>query len=170
MILAIGALILTALILLFISSHQRKSAGLPPGRVISSDPKLWGNLDKPLYDPDHHLTGRPDYLVRDGDKLIPVEIKSRRVSQTPLDSHIYQLAAYCMLVDHTFRSRPPYGILHYPNNTFAIDYTAELEADLSRLLADMHSKERVREVHRSHASPSRCRRCGFNSVCDQALR
>jgi CRISPR-associated exonuclease Cas4 len=169
MILAIGALILVALILLYISSYQRKSAGLPPGRVISSDPKSWGKLDQPLYDPDRHLTGRPDYLVRSGDKFIPVEVKSRRIAEAPLDSHVFQLAAYCMLVERTYRSRPPYGILHYSNRTFAIDFTPELENTLSQLIAEMQTKQRMREVHRSHASPSRCRGCGFKSVCDEVL-
>jgi radical SAM protein with 4Fe4S-binding SPASM domain len=36
---------------------------------------------------------------------------------------------------------------------------------------DMRAKERQREgVNRSHASPERCRRCGYRSICDQAIK
>ena len=65
--------------------------------------------------------------------------------------------------------RPDYGILHYPNRTFAVDYTPALEAALLELLQDIRAQDRRREVHRSHDSATRCSRCGFRSACDQRL-
>ena len=44
-----------------------------------------------------------------------------------MNSHIYQLASYCLLVEKTYGKRPPYGIIHYKDQDFAIDYTQELE-------------------------------------------
>jgi CRISPR-associated exonuclease Cas4 len=162
-------LVLAAILLLWAAARQRRSAGLPGGRIIYSDTNRWDRLEKPLYDPVLDITGKPDYLVEQGETLIPVEVKSRRISRAPYDSHIYQLAAYCLLVQRVFGKRPPYGILHYANRTFAIDYTPELESALLDVLAEMRQQERRREVARSHDSPSRCASCGFRSTCDQAL-
>ena len=162
-------LFLLAMLLLWLSSRQRHAAGLPGGRLVYVDTSQWGQVKKPLYDPILNLTGKPDYLVEQGNKMIPIEVKSKRVSQAPYDAHIFQLAAYCLLVHRTFGKRPPHGILHYPNRTFAIDYTAELESSLLDLVTAMRASESRKEVDRSHQSPSRCQRCGFRSGCDQAL-
>jgi CRISPR-associated exonuclease Cas4 len=165
--LALLALLL-AIALFWISTQQRRHAGLPGGRVIYADTRAWGKpLEKPLYDSFLGLTGKPDYLVEKGDELIPVEVKSSNVTDAPYDSHIFQLAAYCMLVERTFGKRPRYGILHYPKRTFAIDFTPELESKVMQILMEMH--ESKKEFPRSHNSPQRCVRCGFRSVCDQAL-
>jgi len=102
-------------------------------------------------------------------QIIPVEVKSGRAPEYPYDSHIYQLAAYCLLVDKIHGKRPPYGIIHYPTRTFAVDYTPALESSLLDLLAEMRRDEPRAEVDCSHAEPARCRRCGFRSVCDQKL-
>lgn len=158
------------LFLLWIATNQRGQSGLPAGRVIYTDTNQWGPVEKPLYDGSLNLTGKPDYLVEQGETLIPVEVKSRRVGQAPYDGQIFQLAAYCLLVERVFGKRPPYGILHFPNRTFAIDYTPELETVLLDLLAEIRADERRKEVDRSHESPARCLRCGYRSYCDQALK
>ena len=116
------------------------------------------------------MAGKPDYLVQQGDQFIPVEVKSSRIGSAPYDAHIFQLAAYCLLVESTYQKRPAYGILHYPNRTFAIDYTIEMESALLDLLEEMRAQDRRKEIHRSHDSPARCSRCGYRSICDQALR
>lgn len=160
--------LLVALILFWVSSRQRRQTGLPGGRVIYADTRLWGKpVEKPLYDSYLGLAGKPDYLIDQPEHIIPVEVKSSRIGDAPYDSHIFQLASYCMLVERTFGKRPPYGILHYPKKTFAIDFTPELEASVMRLIFEMH--ENRKEFSRSHDSPTRCARCGFRSVCDQAL-
>jgi CRISPR-associated exonuclease Cas4 len=161
--------LLLSLILFWVSRQQRRHAGLPGGRVIYADTRAWGTpLEKPLYDAFLGLTGKPDYLIQDGDQIIPVEVKSTNVGDAPYDSHILQLAAYCMLVERSLGKRPPYGILHYPRRTFAIDFTPELETSVMRLLVEMQANRK--DYPRSHESPHRCARCGFRSVCDQALR
>jgi CRISPR-associated exonuclease Cas4 len=165
----IGSLILIGVVLFWISGLQRGSTGLPAGRVIYSDHDQWGKVETPLYDPTFNLTGKPDYLVDSGDRIIPVEVKSRHLKTAPFDSHIYQLAAYCLLIEQTFGIRPPYGILHYSNQDVAIDYTPELEQSVIDIIREIRSVIRRRGLDRSHQSTSRCRGCGFNTVCDQAL-
>jgi CRISPR-associated exonuclease Cas4 len=165
------ALLLFLLALLFFwqSSRQRKEAGLPGGRVIYTDTRGWGKPERPLYDAALGLTGKPDYLVQNGDRLIPVEVKSGRAPDAPYDSHIFQLAAYCLLVEGHYGKRPPYGIVHYNDRDFAVDYTPELETSLLDLLAEMRRDETRSDVPRSHEQAARCARCGFRRICDQSL-
>jgi CRISPR-associated exonuclease Cas4 len=163
------ALLVLALLFFWQSNRQRKSAGLPGGYVIYTDTRGWGKVEQPLFYQPLGLTGKPDYLIQQNGQIIPVEVKSGRAPEAPYDSHIYQLASYCLLVEKTYGKRPPYGIIHYNNRDFAINYTQELEASLLDLLAEMKRDERKKEVARSHEQVSRCTRCGFRNVCDQSL-
>jgi CRISPR-associated exonuclease Cas4 len=162
-------LFLLALIFFWQSGKQRREAGIPGGRVIYTDTGGWGAVERPLYYPPLKLTGKPDYLVRNQGTVIPVEVKSGRAPESPYDSHIFQLASYCLLVEKTYGQRPPYGIIHYNNRNFAIDYTPELETALMELLAEMRRDEIKNSVDRSHDQASRCARCGFRDLCDQSL-
>lgn len=162
-------LLVAALVVLWIASRQRRATGLPSGRVIYSDTNRWNRVEKPLYDPISGLTGKPDYLVEEGGILIPVEVKSSRAPSIPHDSHVYQLAAYCRLVERMYHQRPPYGILHYRDRTFSIDYTPALEDELDALLDRIRDQEHQGEASRSHDEPARCARCGYRNICDQRL-
>jgi CRISPR-associated exonuclease Cas4 len=164
------ALIFFALLLLWQASRQQKGAGLPAGRVIYSDTSQWGKVEMPLFDDPLKLTGKPDYLVAQEGATIPVEVKSGWAPASPYLGHLFQLAAYCLLVERTYGKRPPYGILHYRNRTFALDYTAQMEADLLDMLAEIRRDEQRRDVPRSHDDPARCARCGYRSICDQSLQ
>ena len=163
--------ILTALgfLLLYISSRRRRSAGLPAGRIIYTDHKAWGTVETALYDPTFNLTGKPDYIIDTNNGPIPVEVKSGRGKSVPYDSHIYQLAAYCLLIDQVFDTRPEYGILHYSNQDIAIDYTADLEKNTIQIIREIHSNSRKKSINRSHESTNRCQKCSFRSICDQSL-
>jgi CRISPR-associated exonuclease Cas4 len=158
-----------ALIFFWQSGKQRREAGLPGGQVIYSDTDGWGKVERPLYYQPLRLTGKPDYLVHQNGIIIPVEVKSGRAPEAPYDSHIFQLASYCLLVEKTYGKRPPYGIIHYSDHDFSIDYTPELEFALMELLAEMRRDDRRKNVVRSHEQTSRCARCGFKSICDQSL-
>ena len=160
---------LLALGLLWVVARRQRAIGLPAGRIIYTDTRGWGPVEQPLYDADLGLVGKPDYLVENGGQIIPVEVKSSYVSAAPYDAHIYQLAAYCLLVHRHFGKRPAYGILHYPNRTYAIDYTPSLEAELHRLLDEIHAQEKQKDQPRSHDSAARCSRCGYRQTCDQRL-
>lgn len=163
------ALLFIAFLFFWQSGRQRKAAGLPGGRVIYTDTHGWNKLEKPLFNAALGLTGKPDYLIEKDGQIIPVEVKSGRAPNMPYDSHIYQLASYCLLVEKTYNKRPPYGIIHYQGRDFAVDYTPELESSLLDLLAEMKMDERRKDVARSHEQASRCKGCGFLDVCEQNL-
>ncbi len=163
-------LLLIALLLFWQSARQRKQAGLPGGRIIYTDTRAWGpRVEKPLYDPELGLTGRPDYLVAQNGRIIPVEVKSGRAPAAPYDSHIFQAAAYCLLVERTLNTRPPYAIIHYSDRDFAVDYSRELENSLLDVLADLRRDETRPQVPRSHEESRRCARCGYRGTCDERL-
>jgi len=56
------------------------------------------------------------YLVWVKDGIAPVELKSSPSpsSGRPYDGHLFQLAAYCLLVEDVFRVSVPYGLVRYP--------------------------------------------------------
>jgi CRISPR-associated exonuclease Cas4 len=162
-------LLLLALVLLWQAARQRNKAGLPGGRVIYSDTRGWGKLEQPLYDRILDLTGKPDYLVRRNGSIIPIEVKSGRAPEAPYEAHIFQLASYCLLVEKSYGVRPAYGILHYNDRDFAVDYTRELEHALMDLLADIRRDEAREQVERSHDHAGRCAACGYRTVCNQSL-
>lgn len=163
------ALLFLAFLFFWQSNRQRRAAGLPGGRVIYTDTQGWIKVERPLFHAALGLTGKPDYLIEKDGQIIPVEVKSGRAPDAPYDSHIYQLASYCLLVEKTYNKRPPYGIIHYEGRDFAVEYTRELEQSLLELLTEMKRDEFRKEIARSHDQPSRCRRCGYKSGCDQAM-
>ena len=162
-------LLLMAFILLWFSRRQEKSSGMPKGKIIYADMRNWGSAGEPMYDPGLGLTGKPDYLVSQGDQILPVEVKSARAPQGPFEAHIYQLAAYCLLVERSFHRRPAYGILHYSDRTYQIEFTREIEKATRALLTELHVQGPDRQRHRSHDSITRCIHCAYRSICPESL-
>jgi CRISPR-associated exonuclease Cas4 len=166
---AAGIVLIFGLVTWWLAGRRQHASGLPAGRVIYTDTQSWKPVPQALYDAEAGLAGRPDYLVQRGGQVIPVEVKSRPVGSSPYDSHIYQLAAYCYLVEREYGKRPAYGILHYANRSYAIDYTQGLEAALLELLQQMRQHSPQRAPVRSHQTAARCQGCGFKEICDQKL-
>jgi CRISPR-associated exonuclease Cas4 len=166
------ALVLLALAVLvwLLARLARRRTGLPPGVVVYSDTGGWSPVERPLFSAALQLNGKPDYLVRQGGAVIPVEVKSGQAPPSgPHPGHLYQLAAYCALVAEAYGRRPTYGLIQYADHTLAVNYTRELETELRGLLAEMRAEAQAGDVARSHDSPARCRACGFREVCDDAL-
>jgi CRISPR-associated exonuclease Cas4 len=155
--------------LLWLARRGRAHSGLPRGRVIYTDTGGWDRLERPLFSREFLLTGKPDYLVADGADVIPVEVKSSRAPIQPYRSHVFQLAAYCLLVEACHRRRPPYGIIKYADRAFEVDYTPELEDELLATLDRMRADLADGSTARSHDEPRRCRACGYRSRCDERL-
>ncbi|MBX3047039.1 MAG: CRISPR-associated protein Cas4 [Anaerolineales bacterium] len=162
-------LLVLAVVLLWVSTRQRSALGLPSGQVLYSDTGVERRLEQPLMDEALGLIGRPDYLVQNGDGLVPVEVKSGRTPRQPYQSHIYQLAAYCVLVARQFEQRPAYGIIRYPERSFRVEFSAALEAQVLSLLAAMRQGLRQGELHRSHSTAARCAACGYRQVCSERI-
>jgi CRISPR-associated exonuclease Cas4 len=165
----LGILLFLALFFFLISRRLSLKSGIPDGRIIYSDPGVWSKTLKPLYDSAIGLTGRPDYLIKREGLIIPAEVKSAWAPRSPYDSHILQLAAYCMLVDSMYGRRPPYGLLRYRNRTFKVEYTDDLESRLLEVIGTIRNQKDKDDSPRSHENPYRCAKCGFRNSCDQRL-
>jgi len=155
--------------LLVRSAAMRRDAGLPAGRVTYVDTGAWKRTERPLFSNEHMLTGRPDYLVRVREGVVPVEVKSGAAPAQPYEAHILQLAAYCLLVEETEARAVPYGIVKYDDRAFEIEYTPALRAHLLDTLDAMRRGMGARDVGRSHEDPRRCGGCGYRDGCDERL-
>ena len=168
--LIIGAVIFAlSLFLLWYAGQLRRRTGLPPGRVIYSDMRTWQECPEALYAPSINLAGKPDYLVKRWKYVLPVEVKSCPAPNEPYRSHVLQLAAYCLLVEETYEQRPPFGLIHYPDRTFSVRYSSELEDELLDTIAWMREDLRERYADRNHNDFARCRACSYADDCDQKL-
>jgi CRISPR-associated exonuclease Cas4 len=163
-------LLALAVLIWLLARWMRGRTGLPSGEVVYSDTGGWSRPERPLFSSALQLTGKPDYLVRQRQAVIPVEVKSGQAPPGgPHPGHKYQLAAYCVLVAEAYGRRPDYGLIQYADRTLTVAFTRELEAELRTLLEDMRLDAERDNVARSHRSPGRCRACGFVEVCDEAL-
>ncbi|NPA07031.1 MAG: CRISPR-associated protein Cas4 [Chloroflexi bacterium] len=147
----------------------QQRAGLPTGRVVYMDMDTAHTLARPLYDPHIGLVGKPDYILEQGEALIPVEVKTGHTPQQPYPGHVYQLAAYGLLIQRVLGRPAPYGFLRYPQATFRIEFTPRLMDELLAVLAALRADEEREDVPRSHNHPARCRACGFREICNQRL-
>src|ERR1039457_6600391 len=88
------------------------------------------SADEVLVSHRHGLTGKPDYISREGEELIPVEQKSRVISSAgPYEGEILQLAAYCLLVEGRFGKPVRRGQLLYQNRSMrSEENTSELQS------------------------------------------
>src|SRR5687768_16891531 len=124
-----------------LSKSMASRTGLPEGELLYSDTgfpigkisritrsEVGEKQEKPLVSKRYGLIGRPDYLVKTKEGVIPVEAKSAKLppSGRPFDSHIMQLAAYCLLVEDVLGANAPYGIIRYRDSEVQVHYTPEL--------------------------------------------
>ena len=160
-----------AIALLLLSLRERRKSGLPDAQVIYADTDLWQRVPETLVDHQLGLVGKPDYVMRTGQgSLIPVEVKTGRTPDNPYDSHRLQLMAYGLLIHANYGQMPEYGLLHYSDKDFRVDFTPELERQLLNTLEEIRLIEKQNEAPtRSHNSSTRCRSCGYRGICDQKI-
>lgn len=165
-VLGVAALALLWAVLEGLHSRRTRQAIRLEGKVLYQDEGLKSEL---LVSEELGLKGKPDLLLKQKGFIIPVDKKPGRRRSRPYASQTMQLAAYCALVEAVHGVRPPHGIIRYNDGDTEVPFTPQLEARLSTVLERMQSIKRGAEAHRSHASPGKCRSCGFNAVCDERL-
>jgi CRISPR-associated exonuclease Cas4 len=117
------------------------------------------------------LSGRPDYLVRVDCGVVPVELKSGKSPRSgrPYDGHLFQLVAYCLLVEDVCQAFVPYGVIEYEDRSIRVEYTSALRKSLLGLLEQIRTAKRGGEFHIDHNRPGKCRSCGFHETCGESL-
>ena len=165
------ALAILAVLVLFLAARLRTGSGLPAGRVIYSDTGGWARNERSLVSHKYGVVGKPDYLVHEGDRIIPVEIKSGNAPPDgqPREGHVLQALAYCMLVEDQLGAQSPRAIIKYANRQFEIGNTPAARAALKATLSKMRRALTTGEAHRTHEEPWRCALCGVRHACDERL-
>ena len=142
---------------------------IPAGRIVLQDADDRRSLSRPLVSRRHGLIGKPDYLVQTADGLIPVEIKSRPwPSSGPRAADVMQLMTYCVLVEDRFGTRPRRGILAYADRRELVPYTPQRRETVLKIVSEIAAAEGF-APHRNHRQHARCKRCGYQPVCDEAV-
>jgi len=115
------------------------------------------------------LRGRPDYVIAEGDHLIPVEVKTGRTPRGPLFSHILQVGAYCLLVEEKTGKPPPHGIIKYEGASHEIEYNDDMRRLVVGKLDAMRAALAKGEAHRNHQRPGKCIHCSRREGCPERL-
>ena len=150
-----------------IAARLREVHGIKEGTIEYVDALEDGS--KMLVSGKYGLRGRPDYILKSEENLVPVEVKTGRVPRGPLFSHILQLAVYCLLIEDKYDSTPSYGIIRYGDVQHKVDYTEELKDILLSKLDDMKKVIESGEAHRNHNRPSKCKWCSRRKMCPERL-
>jgi len=126
--------------------------------------------DSQVFKSDRYgLSGRPDYVIKLSDSVIPVEEKKGRTPRGPLFSHILQVAAYCLLIEESSGKAPPYGLIKYPEHEHEIEYNDDLKKVLLEKLDEMREIVGTGNAHRNHDRPGKCKYCSRRDVCPEKL-
>ena len=165
-------LMLSGIVFLMLAFRQRavvrkekRARGVPEGSIMYSDLNVPA---KPLFSKQSHLVGKPDYIVRHKDRLLPVEVKSGGHGQ-PQQSHILQLAAYCQILEDISGEFVPEGIVVYNTMPFTIAFDPQLRFELNSVTSQMREALRDGVVERNHQEPGRCHHCSLRRYCDDRV-
>jgi CRISPR-associated exonuclease Cas4 len=155
--------------------RRQRATGVPFGAVIYNDTSAEQAVREPLISRRYGLVGKPDYLVAatpaGQGTPIPVEVKSRRAPVQPLESHVLQLAAYCLILEDLHGAAPSHGILRYADRAFTIPFTPDLRRAVLDAAAGIRAARRAADpAQRSHQESARCVHCGYRSACGPRWR
>lgn len=115
------------------------------------------------------MSGTPDYVIKVGENIIPVEEKTGRTPKGPLFSHILQIATYCLLIEDATGKAPPYGLVKYPEHEHEVEYNEDLKKMLLEKAAEMRRILETGDVHRNHNRPGKCIHCSRRDACPEKL-
>ena len=131
---------------------QNSKLGVLKNKYIYADTEE--NPGEILFSKTLALSGKPDYLIKQNDFVIPVEIKSGKTPNEPYQNHEMQLMAYCLLVEENYGIRPPGGVIKYPHQEFKVAYTDEARNSIRELVGEMlllkHSNKELKCNHPEH--------------------
>ena len=120
-----------------------------------------------------NLAGRPDYLIKDKEQRIPVEVKTGRRPKAPFFSHVLQIGAYCLLSEETFGVKPSHGQIRYgfENEPHEVKWDSDLKGLVNEKLEEMNDILKGKmEAHRNHKRVGKCNNCSRRKRCPERLK
>ena len=121
---------------------------------------------------EHNLAGRPDYLIKEEQMRIPVEVKTGRRPRAPFFSHVLQIGAYCLLSEETFEKKPSHGQIRYgfDNEPHEVKWDSDLKSLVIEKLDDMNDILKGKtKAHRNHKRVGKCNNCSRRKGCPERL-
>ena len=121
----------------------------------------------------YNLAGRPDYMIKEKDQRIPVEVKTGRRPKAPFFSHVLQIGAYCLLSEETFRTSPSHGQIRYgfENEPHNVEWEPKLKTLVLEKIEEMNDILKGRtKAHRNHKRVGKCNNCSRRKGCPERLR
>ena len=121
----------------------------------------------------YNLAGRPDYMIKENDLRIPVEVKTGRRPKAPFFSHVLQIGAYCLLSEETFQKSPTHGQIRYgfENEPHNVDWEPKLKTLVLEKIEEMNDiLEGRTKAHRNHKRVGKCNNCSRRKGCPERLR
>ena len=121
----------------------------------------------------YNLAGRPDYMIKENNLRIPVEVKTGRRPKAPFFSHILQIGAYCLLSEETFRTSPSHGQIRYgfENEPHNVVWEPKLKTLVLEKIEEMNDiLEGRTKAHRNHKRVGKCNSCSRRKGCPERLR
>jgi CRISPR-associated exonuclease Cas4 len=111
------------------------------------------------------IVGKPDYIIEKKGYKIPVELKTGYCSN-PKSNHIYQLAAYCYLVEENYSNFVPYGMLIYNNYLeFKIPFNPKVRFKLENIINNIRLSLKYKHISRNHNDSNKCTNCSMRKHC-----
>jgi len=147
------------------ADQQRQIYRIPKGKITYSDLNLPGKI---LFSKRYKISGKPDYILKKNNELIPVEIKSGTYNQ-PQKNHILQLATYCQLVEDNYKNFVPFGLIVYKNHDFKIPFNPLLRFELESTIKKMRRDLKNNNIALNHNDPRKCKNCSMRFYCKSKL-
>jgi len=166
------SIILLLVAILFISKSKRVNRDvnklkmkykIQDGKITYSD---LNKPAKPLFSKRYMISGKPDYIIKKNNLCIPVEMKTGYHNK-PQKNHVFQLAAYCQLVEDNYNSFVPCGILVYNDTSqqYKIPFDPKIRFELESTVKKMRRLLKTGESVRNHNDPQRCKSCSMRTYC-----
>jgi CRISPR-associated exonuclease Cas4 len=139
---------------------------IPSGKITYQDLNIPA---KPFFSNRLRITGKPDYIIKNNNFFIPIEVKTSKHIEAQ-ENHILQLAAYCHLLEENYEKFVPYGILIYSDiSKFKIPFNPKTRFDLESTISNIRSIMKTGKISRNHNDLFKCKNCSMNQYCDFKL-
>jgi CRISPR-associated exonuclease Cas4 len=163
-----------SIILIYLSiKFKQKAKKLKINNKIQDGKIIYTDLDipeKPFFSKRYKISGKPDYIIKKNGYYIPVEVKSGN-HLNPKKSHIYQLIAYCQLLEDNYNCFIPYGIIVYYDTSkqFKIPYDPKMRFKLESQIKEMRKFLNYNKIQRNHFEEKKCIKCSMREYCNQKI-
>ena len=157
----------------YLNRIKKKGPKLPgfSYTLIYSDEKTGQDVDTGILKSDEYkIQGKPDYIYKKFNNLIPVELKSGSIKDRnkPYDGDLMQLVCYFIIIEEEYGIKPKIGRIIYKDYMFIIRNTRSLQ---NELINTIYAMEQMLVEGYGEVSPEyvKCRYCICRgTVCEHS--